>query len=281
MGFENAGRVWTPNEIAEYLGTLERPDWVKGITLHHCAEPSLRQRPVGLIKQHIANIQSFYSRPKSAGGKGWKTGPHFFTDEDQIWGLCDPRVKGIHAASFNGTTIGIEVLGDYDAEDPKAGRGLQCWETTATLVVALLNWLDLKAVASEKSKPGDTILFHRDDKQTTKTCPGKLIQKAWVLALIEQAAKRQFSSAPVVSANEVHDKPETPFPWTEWMFNGGRWCVPVMAFLLKRGKTSAEITANMKRTDDGVFYGNDELEGAFYNGPTSATWAPVRELLPL
>ena len=41
---------------------------------------------------------------------GWSAGPHLFTDEDQIWGMCDFSKKGVHAVSFNKRAIGIEVL---------------------------------------------------------------------------------------------------------------------------------------------------------------------------
>ena len=38
---------------------------------------------------------------------------------------------GVHAVSFNSTGVGIEMLGNYDIEDPRTGRGLQVLTTTA------------------------------------------------------------------------------------------------------------------------------------------------------
>jgi hypothetical protein len=91
--------------------------------------------------------------------------------------MCDFRAKGIHAASFNSRSLGIEVLGDYDIEDPNSGRGLACWTNTAETVRVLLKWLGIK-------KNKNTILFHRDDPKTKKSCPGKRIDKQWFLDLI-------------------------------------------------------------------------------------------------
>lgn len=126
MGFENVGKVWTPQGLQELLGTLTKPDWCDSVTLHHTAAPSLAQRPDGFNAQHIKNIQSYYQNQL-----GWSSGPHLFVDDDQLWGMCDFRRKGIHAVSFNKRSIGIEVLGDYDSESAKTGRGLDCWKTAA------------------------------------------------------------------------------------------------------------------------------------------------------
>ena len=57
-----------------------------------------------------------------------------FGDEDQLWSMRDFRRPGVHAVSFNSMSIGIEVLGDYDTENPKMGRGLACWESAAAVM---------------------------------------------------------------------------------------------------------------------------------------------------
>jgi len=63
----------------------------------------------------IANIRDYYKNDLL-----WSAGPHLFIDEDEIYGMCDLRKKGVHAVSFNKTAIGIEVLGDYDGKTLKA-----------------------------------------------------------------------------------------------------------------------------------------------------------------
>ena len=90
-------------------------------------------RPHGLKVQHIRNIRDYYENTK-----GWSSGPHLFTDEDQIWGMCPFSEKGVHARSFNSHSVGIEVLGNYDLEDPHSGRGLACWKLAAATGAAVL-----------------------------------------------------------------------------------------------------------------------------------------------
>ena len=123
MGFENVGRVWNPKSLEEYLRTITKPDWCKAITLHQTSSPSLAQRPQGLSVGLIDKFRDFYKNDM-----GWSAGPHLYIDENEIYGMCDLRKKGVHAVSFNKIAIGIEVLGDYDREDPKSGRGLACWQ---------------------------------------------------------------------------------------------------------------------------------------------------------
>ena len=262
MGYENVGQVWTPESLREYLDTITKPDWCDAITLHHTASPSLAQRPNGFIAQHLRNLESFY------GGKGWSAGPHLFGDDDQLWGMCDFRRKGVHAVSFNRRTIGIEVLGDYDSESPKTGRGLECWKTTAAGTKVLLDWLGL-----EPSKK--TVLFHRDDPQTTKTCPGTKVTKEWVLGLIQGASEEPVDTS--------HAKPplEVTLKSTQWQFAGEQWCIPVRVYLGKKGISDATIGQKLRKVGPQFFYGEEWLEGAYYEKNSEMTWAPVRELVEL
>lgn len=164
------GKAYTRTEFPAYLETLNWSSWKPSlIVIHHCAEPSLAQRPHGFLSQHMLNLQDFYE------GKGWSAGPHLFTDDDQIWTFSPLTSRGVHAVSFNANGIGIEMLGDYDTEDPKSGRGGEVVKTTVSAVQALMKRLKL-----DKS----CIRFHRDDPRTNKTCPGKKITKDWFLNLL-------------------------------------------------------------------------------------------------
>lgn len=167
MGFELTGRVWTPETFADYLQEVQL-GWADSVCVHHTAAPSLAQRPHGFTIQHIINIQHFYE------GLGWSSGPHLFIDEDQIFGMSSLWRRGVHAKSFNARSIGVEMLGNYDHESPSSGRGLDVIETTAQTVAALLTRMELQA-------DNDTVLFHRDDPKTSKSCPGELINKAWFI----------------------------------------------------------------------------------------------------
>jgi hypothetical protein len=278
MAFENVGLVWTPESLKEYLSTIIRPDWCRAITLHHTGSPSLTDRPHGFTIRHIENIADFYRNTKK-----WSSGPHLFIDEDQIFGMCDLRKKGIHAISFNHFAIGIEVLGNYDRENPLSDRGLACWKNTATTTKVLLDWLKLDVNE-------ETVLFHCEDPNTNKTCPGLKVtreipgnappQKSWVLNLIQ---------APTPSVSQVEiNKPDVGMNWAYWDFRGENWCVPIHNFLTAKGISSGNVIANLKRCHDGEFYyGKELIENAYYVNtnsnlkPNDCTWAPAMELMDL
>jgi hypothetical protein len=158
-------------EFKSYLSTVDFSMWKPSlVVIHHCAAPSLAQRPKGFIQQHMENLQDYYEEKL-----GWSAAPHIFTDEDEAWVFNPLNQIGTHAVSYNSRGIGIEMLGDYDNEDPWSGRGLQVLTMTANVTNALLARLQLTESA---------IRFHRDDPKTTKTCPGELIEKGRFLQLL-------------------------------------------------------------------------------------------------
>lgn len=162
------GKAYRPDEFAAYVQALKWTAWKpRHVVIHHCAAPSLAQRPHGFLDQHMRNLKEFYE------DKGWSAGPHLFTDDDQVWTFSPMTARGVHAVGFNATGIGIEMLGDYDTEDPWSGRGLTVLTTTCQAVKVLLARLSLTP---------DAVKFHRDDPKTTKTCPGKRITRAAFLA---------------------------------------------------------------------------------------------------
>ncbi len=169
MGFENVGLTWTPGELSGYLATIDRPGWCDSITFHHTGFPNLGMRPNGLTTQHMENTRHGY-----VNDLGWSSGPHLFVDDTHCLGMCDFRQIGIHAVAFNRRSIGIEVLGNYNEEDPRSGRGAACWGVAFEAATTLLEWLGIRPSVS-------TVFFHRDDPGTDKQCPGSLVQKEWVL----------------------------------------------------------------------------------------------------
>lgn len=267
MSFSSVGIRWTPATLAEYLKGRTKPLWAKAVCIHYTAAPSLAQRPDGFTAQHIINIQDFYK------SKGWNRGPHFFTDDDDIFGMTPVDEKGIHAVSFNSMSIGIECLGSYDAEDPTTGRGLKCMRTTAAATAVLLKWLGLS--------PDDekTILFHRFDPKTSKTCPGKKVDWNWFNDLVREF----FHGERDIEIPVVPDpKPAIPQgeSWTEWNWNGKFWAVPVARFMSEIQNISfGDAAAKLARREDGVYYGDELLEGAVFVG--GETWADAAELLAI
>ena len=95
MGFENVGKVWTPEEFREYLGTIDPPAWCRAITLHHTGIPTLDHRPDGFKPNHLENMRHYYAEEEvySASGrllKGkWSEGPHLFIDDADVTGWID------------------------------------------------------------------------------------------------------------------------------------------------------------------------------------------------
>ena len=247
MSYGNVGRTWTPRTFRDYLGTLTRPAWAKSVTLHHTAAPSLAQRPGGLTAQHMVNLRNYYEKQL-----GWSRGPHLFTDEDEIHGMTPLTLKGTHAVSFNGSSIGIEALGNYDSEDPKTGRGLAVWQTTAQATLALLDWLGLEPTSR-------TVLFHRDDPRTSKTCPGTKVDKDWVLDLM-----RLYSHNPAPLEAPAKDLGEF---------------APVVATIHERtGRPWGDVTAQLTRVGAIHSFAGSWLEGAYYDTKRGTTVAPMREI---
>jgi hypothetical protein len=253
MSFSNVGKVWSANGLQEYLNKITPPKWLTGICIHHTAEPSLKQRPTGYTAQHIENMKYGYVHDR-----GWSSGPHFYTDDDQVWGMCPPNERGVHAIAFNSNSIGIEVLGDYDTEDPFTGRGAACWTMTVQTIKIIMNWLKLPINES-------TIRFHREDPRTSKTCPGTRITKKWLLGLINgTAAVPTLVSKPAAAVPVAYVAPTK---------------LPVIEYVVKhRGYKESAAIKLLTNKKGMFFFGTDWLEGASYDSKLGSTVAPISEL---
>jgi hypothetical protein len=167
--FPIVGAAFTADQFRAYLAGIDNGAMTwdpSAVTIHHTASPSLAQRPDGFLPQHMLNLRSWYQ------SLGWNRGPHIFVDDKRIWVFSPLTAKGIHAVSFNSTAFGIEILGDYDTEDPKSGRGLAACTLAAEAAEAL------------RIRFGTTKLnFHRDDPKSSKTCPGRKISLDWFQSL--------------------------------------------------------------------------------------------------
>jgi hypothetical protein len=98
--------------------------------------------------------------------RGWDRGPHLYVvsgsvdlAQDGVWQLTPLNERGIHAASFNATHWGIEIVGAFDRVGPLMDTAALSLGATATL----LDWAAL---------PTSAVNGHRDDPTTDKTCPG-------------------------------------------------------------------------------------------------------------
>jgi N-acetylmuramoyl-L-alanine amidase len=164
------GTSFTADEFDNYCHTLQWNAWRPSfIVLHNTATPSLAQRPNGLTKQHIQNLESFYRDTQ-----GWKAGPHLFIDDKQIWVFTPLTVSGSHSPSWNKVALGVEMLGDYEQEAFDSGRGLEVRQNTVAALSTLCAILGIDS---------HTMRIHREDPLTTHACPGKNVRK---LAVIQE-----------------------------------------------------------------------------------------------
>lgn len=162
------GRRYTRAEFEALLSGLKftsfKPQFV---VLHHTASPNLAIRPNGFSPQHLQNLRNYYEDTN-----GWSGAPHVFIDDQGDGIIVFQRMdrKGIHAASFNSKSWGVEMLGYYDKgkDDPTTGRGKIVYDNTMAALAIMCKALKVEA---------STIKFHRDDPKTTKTCPGTAISK--------------------------------------------------------------------------------------------------------
>lgn len=166
------GRSFAPDEFDAYCHTLQWNAWRPSfIVLHNTASPSLAQRPDGLTRQHIQGLEAFYRDTQK-----WNAGPHLFIDDRQIWVFTPLTVSGTHSPSWNKVALGIEMLGNFEAEAFDSGRGL---EVRKNAVAALATLSAILGIAS------DTMRIHREDPLTTHACPGQNVRKLDVIQSVQ------------------------------------------------------------------------------------------------
>lgn len=174
-------RAFSAKTIGPYLRTLPRPAFVKFIVVHNTGAPSLatyrgyanRPTPVS-DSQWLRNLEGFY-RDK----QHWSAGPHWFVtpNDNGLLAFTSSTVRGTHSPSWNGMSLGVEMVGDYQSEpfDPDVQRN------AIALLAELHIWLGLSP---------DTIRFHHEDPETThKDCPGKNVVKPVLIAAVKAKIK--------------------------------------------------------------------------------------------
>jgi len=178
---EIVGRRFSATELETYVRAQQfstfRP---KFVVVHNTAVPAVKDRPHGFTPQHMLNLVAFYR------GKGWSAGPHAFVDQNGTWIFTPITAQGVHSPSWNGTSLGVETLGDYESErfeDPIKGNLLDC-------LTVLHDVLGLDP---------HELRLHREDVQTShKTCPGKnLNRRELVDELTQRLLTRRTSAASI------------------------------------------------------------------------------------
>jgi hypothetical protein len=168
------GRSFKPREFDAYCNSLQWINWRPSfIVLHNTVIPSLVQRPNGFTIQHIQNFEKFYR-----DNQKWSAGPHLFIDDKQIWVFTPLTTSGIHSPSWNSSSLGIEMLGDYSKESFLSGRGLKVRQNTVAAIKILTSVLGLDPISMK---------LHREDPLTTHACPGSAVRKLEVIQEVHDA----------------------------------------------------------------------------------------------
>ena len=169
------GSSFQPDEFEAYCQTLHWTSWRPSfIVLHNTSVPSLAQRPNGLTKQHILDLEKYYRDDQH-----WSAGPHLFVDDRQIWVFTPLTTSGVHSPSWNSVALGVEMLGEYETEAFDSGRGLAVQRNAVAALSILCRTLGFDPA---------TIRLHKEDPKTThKGCPGKHVVKSNIIREVTEA----------------------------------------------------------------------------------------------
>jgi hypothetical protein len=173
--FSIVGARFSPGEFQSYIGGVSLASWKPNkIVLHNTSVPSISQRPNGFTHDQMVNLQHYYS------GLGWSGGPHLFIDQNGIWVFNPLDRHGTHSPSWNSTSWGVEMLGEYQTESFDSGPGLAIQKNAEAALATMFMKLGVIQITN------DVFKLHKEDPGTThKTCPGQHVHKDAVLQAIQ------------------------------------------------------------------------------------------------
>lgn len=172
----------TAAAFLDYLEGLKFGVWrPRYVTMHHTGAPDLktwrgwqtRAKPVS-DEQWLKNLAQYYGETMR-----WSSGPQFFFTPNNFCVLSPPTARGVHAVSFNSNSWGVECVGDFDREPFEGAVKAKYVEGLACLHLAT----GLPLAPFERGARG--LHFHRDDPKTSKTCPGRHVAKADMIASVQ------------------------------------------------------------------------------------------------
>lgn len=166
------GRILTIEAVTAHIATVPFTDWrPSGGVLHNTAAPDLK---LGLKYsiEHWRDMWVGYYK-----SLGWSAGPHFFCFPDKVLLFTPVNVRGVHSPSWNGTKFGVEMVADFDHDDDDAGLGLKIKMNAVAVFAALYARLGLDPAG---------IKLHKEDTRTTHDCPGRDIDKAEFIQLVQE-----------------------------------------------------------------------------------------------
>jgi len=169
--------------FSAYVDTVNVALWrPRFVVVHNTSEPDLRtyagwqtRNPPITDEQWARNLEVFYRDQQH-----WSAGPHLFVTPRSIIAFTPLNVPGVHSPSWNSVSWGVEAVGEFESE-PFDG-------SVRDNLVGALGVLHARAglqlVPYERGVRG--LHFHKEDPKTThKTCPGKHIDKADLIARVQ------------------------------------------------------------------------------------------------
>jgi hypothetical protein len=167
-GRETALELHNIDEFKTYMRSLNYNNWrPSGIVQHNTASPTLYQWWHSVPPaERMENLKDYYYNEM-----GWSAGPHVFVDGVSYWVMTDLNVSGVHSPSWNGTRLGIEMVGDYDTESDETGMGKDVMDMTIALFgecCAFFGW----------EPNNDKVKQHKEDPATDHDCPGANVIKS-------------------------------------------------------------------------------------------------------
>lgn len=212
-------RVMPAREFGEWLDAQTVPSSIRYIVDHHTWSPATAaSTPNGFLSQVLDIFRGYYEKPESRGGRGWKRdhGPQLWlADIDgQPWVVIAANlwVHGPHCAYFNGCSVGIETVwnGDKTAWNEVILRGLyyihKAFEKKAG--IPLKRGVTGPTNTNVPSANGKGWLFHRDAKDSNKTCPGTKNTHALLQSAFDQYERGELDMADIRHVSSATVKPE-------------------------------------------------------------------------
>ncbi len=185
------GRGMDVPQFRAHVATLQFTTWRPSfMTLHNTAAPTLEQWKAYPAEKRIRNLEAYYRDQM-----GWSAGPHAFVAHDKIWLFTPFTTPGVHTPSWNGTALGIELVGDYAREDDDRGDGFKAKMNC----VAVFGELHMKLGLNP-----ETIRLHKEDPRTDHDCPGKDIEKSEFIELVRQYMGQAGEHPPAIP---IFDQP--------------------------------------------------------------------------
>ena len=197
------GKPYTRDQLAALINardfsTWKHKDGTPGkpafITLHNTSSPDIQlwmSWSPAKRQQYILNMQPYYEH------MGWLGGPHFFvTPQSDIcaFGFNNLMSAGTHASCFNNTSIGIEMVGEFDREAFDSGPGAQVADNAIYLMALLHNKIGLTPTPYAYNQRG--LHFHVECAADNHHCPGSYVSKSDIVARVTAKMNELAGPAP-------------------------------------------------------------------------------------